>query len=240
MRLRLVRINGASIFTRCLQGAGIFVTCVGLCSAKENVCLKSGFCLQVDSHIQRDQTLVFRLGSGSLEFPANDVSRIESVPEDQAQTKTGLPVGKAQPTTLDLLSQAAKAEGLPDDLVRSVARMESGFRQGSVSRRGALGLMQLMPQTAAGLGVDPKLAGENAAGGAKYLRALLLRYHGDSALALAAYNAGPGAVERFGGIPPYQETRRYVTRVLKEYSRQHKSESTAGTQGRVSTPNATN
>jgi soluble lytic murein transglycosylase-like protein len=87
--------------------------------------------------------------------------------------------------------------------------------------------MQLMPSTATELGVDPKLAEQNAQGGAKLLRELLLRYGYDPVLALAAYNAGPGAVEKFKGVPPYLETRRYVLRVLHEYNRQQKLESPA-------------
>jgi hypothetical protein len=213
----------------------IFIACAALCSARESVYLKNGFCLQVDSHTQRDQTLVFRMGSGSLELPVSDVSRIQSIPEEPPAATPD-----TQQTTADLLSQAARTEGLPEALVRSVARMESGFRQEAVSRRGAVGLMQLMPGTAADLGVDPKLAAENAEGGAKYLRTLLLRYHGDSALALAAYNAGPGAVTRFGGVPPYEETRRYVIRVLKEYAREHRLQPKTAAEARLSTPSATN
>lgn len=184
--------------------------------------------------------LVFRMGSGSLELPASDVARIQTIPEEQPEAAKSASSPDTQQTAADLLRRAARAEGLPEDLVRSVARLESGFRQDAVSRRGAVGLMQLMPGTAADLGVDPKSAAENAEGGAKYLRALLLQYHGDSALALAAYNAGPGAVARFGGIPPYEETRRYVTSVLKEYARQHKAQQKTGTEARLSTPSATN
>jgi soluble lytic murein transglycosylase-like protein len=80
--------------------------------------------------------------------------------------------------------------------------------------------MQLMPATAAGLHVDPGEASANASGGARYLRELLLRYKGDSIRALAAYNAGPGAVEKYNGAPPYQETRRYIVKVLAEYQKQ--------------------
>jgi soluble lytic murein transglycosylase-like protein len=183
---------------------------------------------------------VLRVGSGTLEFPASDVARIQSVPstrEEDAQNRSP----RVMPgTPNDVLADAARAEGLPVELVWSVARIESGYEQKAVSPRGAIGLMQLMPGTAAGLGVDPNLAAENAHGGAMYLRSLLLRYHGDSALALAAYNAGPGAVKRFGGVPPYEETRRYVLRVLKEYGRLHNLESKPADTARTSTPSATN
>jgi hypothetical protein len=228
------RTSSSAIFTRCLQAAAIFAACAVLCPARENVCLKNGFCLQVDSHIQTGRVLVLHAGSGTLEFPASEVARIQTVLETPAQNARMRAPTDRPATARDLLNQAAKSQGIPGELVQSVARAESGFRQDAVSSRGALGLMQLMPATAAGLGVDPKRAAENAEGGAKYLRTLLLRYHGDSALALAAYNAGPGAVERFGGVPPYEETRRYVTKVLNEYARQHKS------QPKISTPSATN
>jgi soluble lytic murein transglycosylase-like protein len=175
-----------------------------------------------------------------LEFPASDITQIRSVPNGQASDTRNSSALQKQPTADEVLADAARAEGLPPELVRSVARIESGFQQKAVSSRGAIGLMQLMPATAAGLGVDPNRVAENAHGGAMYLRSLLLRYHGDSALALAAYNAGPGAVKRFGGVPPYEETRRYVTGVLKEYARQHKLESkTAAEATRASTPSAT-
>ena len=119
-----------------------------------------------------------------------------------------------------LLSETALAQGMDAAFVRSVARVESGLKQASISKKGAIGLMQLMPGTAKELGVDAFRSDENARGGVQYLRSLLLRYQGDSVLALAAYNAGPGAVQRFNGLPPYLETRRYVVSVLKEYNRQ--------------------
>jgi soluble lytic murein transglycosylase-like protein len=122
-----------------------------------------------------------------------------------------------------VLKVAAERAGVDELFVRSVAKVESGLRQEAVSKKGALGLMQLMPGTAAELGVDPLQADQNASGGAKYLRALLEQYRYNPVLALAAYNAGPRAVTRYGGVPPYYETRTYVVRVLKEYDRQLKA-----------------
>lgn len=193
----------------------------GLLRSGELVCLKSGFCLHADSHVQTADRLSVQMGGGSLELAAADVASVEAL-ADQAPAAT-----KKAPATVvaienprTLLAQAATAEGVDADFVRSVAKVESDFRQDAISRKGAIGLMQIMPATAKGLSIDAFAARENALGGAKYLRELLVRYHGNSALALAAYNAGPGAVERFGGVPPFAETRQYVRRVTREYDRQ--------------------
>ena len=113
------------------------------------------------------------------------------------------------------LAEAAVEHGVDADLLLAVAEAESGLRPDAVSSKGALGIMQLMPETAARMGViDPLNPEENAAGGARYLREQMDRFGGDVALALAAYNAGPEAVNRHGGVPPYGETRRFVSRVL--------------------------
>jgi soluble lytic murein transglycosylase-like protein len=114
-----------------------------------------------------------------------------------------------------LIVRHAEARGVRPDLVRAVVQVESGYNPGAISVKGAMGLMQLMPATAASLGVkrpfDPE---ENIRGGVTYLRRLLDLYDGNEELALAAYNAGPGAVERHGNrIPPYRETRDYVRKV---------------------------
>lgn len=108
---------------------------------------------------------------------------------------------------------AARRHGIPEDLFLRLIRQESGWNVAAVSRKGALGLAQLMPATAATLGVDPRDPRQNLEGGARYL-ALQYRKFGSWRLALAAYNAGPGAVERHGGIPPYRETRGYVRAIM--------------------------
>ena len=129
-------------------------------------------------------------------------------------------------TPSERAARAAKKYALPESFVRSVMKAESGLRADALSPKGAIGLMQLMPETARELGVDPKNPKENAEGGAQYLRDLLAKYEGDPdqvLLALAAYNAGPAAVQKYHGVPPYRETHDYILRVLKNWDRQQES-----------------
>ena len=117
-----------------------------------------------------------------------------------------------------LIVESAAQHGLRADLVRAVIQAESAFNPLARSPKGAMGLMQLMPATAAELGVtDAYDPAQNIRGGVTYLKSLLVQFSDNEELALAAYNAGPGAVSRHGGIPPYQETQNYVRRVLDRY-----------------------
>ena len=119
-----------------------------------------------------------------------------------------------------LVTAAAERHGLPPEFVHSVVSAESAYRTNAVSPKGAIGLMQLMPATARAYGADPKDPAQNVEAGTQYLSELLLKYQHDAhqvTRALAAYNAGPGAVERHHGVPPYRETRAYVTRVVRKY-----------------------
>lgn len=124
---------------------------------------------------------------------------------------------KRASATFDAINRAALAHGLNPALLRAVAWQESRGRMNAVSSKGALGVMQLMPGTAAELNVDPTDELDNIRGGAIYLRRQLDRFGGNVALALAAYNAGPGAVLRFRGIPPYRETQNYVSAILRQW-----------------------
>lgn len=121
--------------------------------------------------------------------------------------------GRYRGAYLDAARAAARRHGVPEDLFLRLVQQESGWNAGAVSHKGATGLAQLMPGTADRLGVDETDPHENLDGGARYLRMMYDRF-GDWRLALAAYNAGPQAVEKYGGVPPYAETAAYVRRIL--------------------------
>lgn len=197
--------------------------------AAEQATLSNGFALRCDHHAQVEGRMRLYLNAGDanyIELRPDEISGFERVVEPvpgAAQSPAGDTGASAQLSPADLeemLAQAGHRHNLDVDLLASVVKAESNGNVRAVSRAGARGLMQLMPSTAAGLGVDDSFKpGENVRGGAIYLDALLTRYHDNLALALAAYNAGPAAVDRYHGIPPYHETRVYVARVIHEFNR---------------------
>jgi soluble lytic murein transglycosylase-like protein len=130
-----------------------------------------------------------------------------------AGTQVPTYAGRYRGAYLASARQAARKHGVPEDLFLGLVQQESGWNSGAVSHKGATGLAQLMPATAARLGVDPGDPHQNLDGGARYLRLMYDRF-GDWRLALAAYNAGPEAVEKYGGVPPYAETTNYVRSIL--------------------------
>jgi hypothetical protein len=188
--------------------------------AAEQVTLKNGYYLLCDHREQEgDRVRLFtRQGSSNfVEVDAAEIASVDEVPDP--------PVAAAEPKLSnadvhELIARAGADHNLDVDLLASVVRAESGGNIHAVSRTGAQGLMQLMPGTAAELGVtDSFRADQNINGGTAYLDALLVRYHDHLALALAAYNAGPAAVDKYHGVPPYRETRAYVARVIREFNR---------------------
>jgi soluble lytic murein transglycosylase-like protein len=197
--------------------------------AGERVTLSNGFAMACDHHAQVEDRTRLYLGASEdnyIEFPSAEVTAIEVVPDPPAQpiqavVQPAKTDAKLNPADLgEMLAQAGKEHNLDVDLLASVVKAESGGNAHAVSRAGARGLMQLMPDTAAGMGVNDSFEPEqNVRGGSAYLDALLGRYQNNLALALAAYNAGPAAVDKYHGIPPYHETRAYVARVIHEFNR---------------------
>ncbi len=216
---------------------------IGLCwlalpaCAGENIVLRTGFTMAADRHEVDGGTIRIYSGDGITEMAVNLVARVETIetPIVQAPAAPSAPVAAlasvpgpeavlpAVPelTPAQLAEAAALKYSLPAAFVSSVMRAESGYNPTALSPKGAIGLMQLMPGTARDLGVDPHKPAQNAEAGARYLHDLLAKYEDrpdQVQLALAAYNAGTAAVDKYHGVPPYRETREYIIRVLKNWN----------------------
>jgi soluble lytic murein transglycosylase-like protein len=206
---------------RVLQLGLLVVLAVAQVPAAEFANLSNGFNIRHE----RRETLgeITRLylgnetGSSYVDVATSQIEGFEPAPPEP---KVDTPQLSMKQDLNGIINSASSRSQIDADFIASVIRAESANNPRAVSRKGAQGLMQLMPQTANNLGVknsfDPE---ENVAGGVRYLRALLLQYNGDAAKALAAYNAGPQRVQQYNGVPPYRETHAYVARVITDYNR---------------------
>ena len=179
--------------------------------------LKNGFSIHsLHQEVIGENTRVYLDDTNFLDVPTAEIAAI-------AESQEPAPVAPEFQKPVDLnsvVSAASDKHQIDPDLITSVIHAESGFNSRAKSPKGAQGLMQLMPGTASRLGVtDAYDPSSNVDAGTQYLRELLLRYNGDIIKALAAYNAGPARVEQYHGVPPYRETRAYVTQIVKEFNR---------------------
>ncbi len=200
----------------------LFFACSAL--AGEYAVLASGARLYAERHESDGDKVTLFNQTGSTEMAASLVVRFEQ--EDYVPPKAPSPAATSAPptgnlaSTKELVDNAARKYGLPPAFVRAVVAVESGYQTNAVSPKGAIGLMQLMPATASELGADPKILEQNVDAGTRYLRDLLLKYDNHAYHALAAYNAGPGAVDKYHGVPPYRETQDYILNVLRNWRKQ--------------------
>ncbi len=220
----------------------LVVTGCGISAAADLAVLRNGNSIRHEHKEVLGAVTRLYLGAtsdGYVEIPTDQIDHYEIDTTPPAKTRVSAPQSAAavnpqrqETLTQEGLNQVVSGAGerhqLDPDFIRSVIKAESGFHQNAVSRKGALGLMQLMPATASEMGItnpfDPK---SNVEGGTKYLRDLLVKYNFDVNKALAAYNAGPLKVDRYHGIPPYYETQAYVSRIIRDFNRRKIAENPA-------------
>jgi membrane-bound lytic murein transglycosylase MltF len=181
-------------------------------------------------------------GHGYVDIPTSQIEHFEKDLSPPVRRSSAETTPQPSQNLSEVINSISDRHHIDPDLVNSVIHAESGFNPRAVSPKGAQGLMQLMPRTAANLGVaNPFDPNANVDGGTRYLRELLERYNFDLIKALAAYNAGPQRVEQYRGVPPYHETRAYVARVIRDFNRkkiaERKTQSEAKTTRKAKQPN---
>ena len=222
---------GITLLSVCLYSA----TAIPV-GAAETAMLRNGYSIQFDRRELRGEWTRLYLSASPSDFVdvrTDEITGFEA--EGMAPIPPREPTPRANPLNAqdidEVVSAASTRNNIPANLIKSVISVESGFNPNAVSRKGAQGLMQLMPETALAMGVrNPFDPSENVEGGARYLRDLLGLFHNDVPKALAAYNAGPERVEQYHGVPPYPETVAYVSRVIRNLNqRSGRSEQPFGT-----------
>jgi hypothetical protein len=213
MPLEMPEMKRSAQFAKWLCGALLACVALAPCARADYMVLQTGQRIHVTGYERVGDTLRLTMAGGTLEIPVDAMLRVE--PED---TFFPIKVKLLDVPFASFIADSARAHGVAPELVASVIAVESNFNPNAVSWRSARGLMQLMPETAARLGVtkifDPQ---QNIEAGTRYLKELLSRYNGDLSLTLAAYNAGPDRVEQYRSVPPYRETRDYIRRVTEKF-----------------------
>lgn len=206
----------------------VVVLVLGACTAfaGEIAILSNGFSIRHDHRVVLDQVTRLYLSPGNdsyVDIPTAEIVRFD---KDTTPAQPAVaPVPAAGGDVNAAVKAASSRHQIDSDFINSVIHAESDFNPHAVSRKGARGLMQLMPGTASKLGVEnPFDPSANVDGGTRYLRELLDYYHGDMAKTLAAYNAGPNRVAQYHGVPPYRETHAYVSRIIREFNRKKLAE----------------
>jgi len=194
-------------------------------SAAEIANLRNGFSIRHERHETQGETTRLYLSAesdgGFVDVDTAQIEGFEAAPPEAKAANDGYATRDLQ----SIIHDASDRSQIDADFLASVIKAESGGNPRAISKKGAQGLMQLMPQTANKLGVNNSFdPAENVDGGARYLRELLVQYNGDAVKALAAYNAGPQRVQQYGGVPPYRETHAYVARVINDYNRKKTAE----------------
>jgi soluble lytic murein transglycosylase-like protein len=205
-------------------------------NAAEIVTLQSGFTIRCASREPLSAVTV-RLhlhptgdADNYMDIPVSSIVGVENTPDEIPVRIVAKQADAVPLDTASILAASGAQHNVNVALLAAVVQAESAGNPRAISRTGAQGLMQLMPGTAAGLGVGDRFdPASNVNGGSAYLDALLTRYHNNLPLALAAYNAGPGMVDRYHGIPPFRETRAYVARVIREFNRRVSQEKASHT-----------
>ncbi len=216
-------MNGIQPIRSALVIGALAIALIPRSAAADLALLRNGFTIRHERRqVLGENTRLFT-GAGESSYIDVPTAEIEGFEKDLTLPRLPESSPASTPSAVDLsqvVNSASAAYHLDPDLVNSVIHAESGFNSRAVSRKGAQGLMQLMPGTAGRLGVTNPLDPQaNVGGGTRYLRQLLERYNFDLVKALAAYNAGPLRVEQYRGVPPYRETRAYVARIVRDYNR---------------------